>query len=296
MTNEQLRALISVIEHGSFRSAAKAIHKTQSTLSASVKTLEEELGLQLLNRSGYRPELTPQGKAFIVQATRVVHQFERLRVLGTQLAAGDDPSLAIVLSSICTLPPVLETLKKNILAFPQTNFSITTEHMSGVLEKLNEKSVELAIGPGGGIDHRHEYAQIGEVTMMTIATPDFLPMTDSPIKQVDMRAHVHILVADSGSKNPTPHVNVIPGGKCWMVHDYACKKALILARLGWGRLPYHMIQHELDTGRLNPIQIEGIHNQQKVPIFIIRALERPPGPVAQHLWEQFRAAADWKQA
>lgn len=289
MTHEQLRALIAVIEQGSFRSAAKAIHKTQSTVSASVKALEEELGVQLLNRDQYRPVLTPQGEVFIEMAERVTRQFNRLSALGKQLAAGDDPSLSIVMSGICALPPILDIIKQNIRSFPQTNFSITTEHMSGVLEKLNSHVADIAIGPGAGMDQRHEYAQIGEITVMSVAVPGFLPESESQTSQEEMRRHVHILVADSGHVNPSPHVNIIPGGKCWLVNDYACKKALILAGLGWGRLPAHMIQPELDAGMLHPIQIEGIRNKQRVPIFIIRDFKHTPGPVAHHLWEQFKS-------
>ena len=288
MTHEQLRALIAVIEHGSFRSAAKAIHKTQSTVSASVKALEEELGVQLLDRDAYRPVLTPQGKAFIEMAKRVARQFDRLSALGKQLAAGDDPALSIVMSGICALPPILEIIKQNIRSFPQTNFTLTTEHMSGVLEKLNSNAADIAIGPGAGMDQRHEYAQIGEIKVMGVAVPGFLPEDESPGSQEDMRRHVHILVADSGRLNPKPHVNIVPGGKCWFVNDYACKKALILAGMGWGRLPAHMIQPELDAGLLHPIQIEGIRDKQRVPIFIIRDFKHTPGPVAQHLWEQFK--------
>jgi DNA-binding transcriptional LysR family regulator len=294
MTHEQLKAFIAVVANGSFRSAAKAIHKTQSTVSDSIKKLEDELGIQLLDRGKYRPVLTDQGKAFFEQARRVVSQFDRLDAYGKYLAAGDDPSLTIVLSGICALPPILETLRDNIRAFPQTKFAITTEHMSGVLEKLNGQGANLAIGPSIGIDHRHEYAQIGTVTIMTVAAAGFAPSNAPPQSQASMRKHAHILVSDSGIKDPKAHVNVIPGGTCWYVNDYACKKALIMAGLGWGRLPIHMIKQELTSGLLQPIQIEGIHNQQKVPIFIIRSLEQTPGPVAEHLWEQFCAADGWE--
>lgn len=286
MTHDQLEALIAVVEHGSFRSAAKALHKTQSTVSAAVKNLERELGIQLLDRNHYRPSLTPQGNAFVVQAKQVSLQFDRLYTLGKQLAAGDDPSLAIVMSGICTLPLLLETLRHNIKAFPQTRFSVSTEHMSGVIEQLNKGEADIAIGPSMGIDHRHEYSQIGTVTMMSVSAQGYITQRNASITQEYIRNYVHILVPDSGREEPSAHVNVIPGERCWHVNDYASKKEFIRAGLGWGRLPESMIQDELKTGELHPIEIEGIPGQQKLPIFIIRRLGHSTGPVFQHLWDQ----------
>ncbi len=289
MTYDQLAAFIAVIEHGSFRSAAKAIHKTQSTISASVKNLEQELDIQLLDRTQYRPRLTPQGEVFFEQAKKTIRQFDRLNEFGRHLASGDDPSLAIVMSGICALPPILEIIKKNIAAYPKTAFSISTEHMSGVLEKLNNNQYDLAIGPGLGVDHRHEYAQIGTVTIMSVSAAGFITSKKTPVSQAEMRSYVHILVSDSGVEAPKSHVNIIPGGSSWVVNDYASKKQLILAGLGWGRLPFHMISRELEAGLLVPLKIQGIPGNQEVPIFIIRKLSRSPGPVSQHLWDQMCA-------
>lgn len=287
MTNEQLKSLLAVVENGSFRSAAKAIHKTQSTVSASVKSLEDELGIELLDRKDYRPNLTPAGKAFVEKAKRVVGDFDRLMHFGKQLADGDDPSLAIVISGMCALPPILGLLRKNIQAFPITNFTLTTEHMSGVLEALNQKRAEIAIGPDKDFDWRHQYAQIGSIQIMNVASPILVSSVKQPISQNAIRDKVHILVDDTGKEHPKRHLNTIPGEKVWKVNDYSNKKALILAGLGWGRLPLHMVEKELDTGQLQQIRIEGIENTQAAPIFISRLRERSPGRVAQSVWEQF---------
>jgi DNA-binding transcriptional LysR family regulator len=56
-----LRAFIEVVRCGGFTEAGKRIFATQSTVSKMVKQLEEELGVQLIDRSGPRARPTEPG-------------------------------------------------------------------------------------------------------------------------------------------------------------------------------------------------------------------------------------------
>ena len=141
MTNEQLRMFIAVAEQGSFRSAAEVVNKTQSTVSFAVKTLENELQLQLFSRDAYRSELTPQGEAFLPRAKQVVEQADNLKALGMQLAAGVEPEFTIAISGICPMQRVLTRIKTMIDVFPETDFNITVGHLSGIFEQLYQRSL-----------------------------------------------------------------------------------------------------------------------------------------------------------
>lgn len=286
MSPDQITAFITVVQTGSFRSASKLLNKTQSTISASVKKLEDEIGFKLLNRDQYRPTVTAQGKAFLKEAKKVAKSFANSQVLGTQLAAGNEPYLSVVLSAICVVPPVLRVIKDGITEYPHTEFSITTEHMSGVIEKLIRGEADIAIGPNIGFGDDHEYCQIGAVEISSVASPSLVLGKRSVVNQKEMRSHVHILVKDSGTESVVEHANRIPGGKCWYVNDYTIKKDLILSGLGWGRMPMHMINNDLEAHSLEEIEIDGIQNKQMVPIFKVRNINHPSGPVFQRLWDQ----------
>ncbi|MEM9490790.1 MAG: LysR family transcriptional regulator, partial [Myxococcota bacterium] len=88
MTHEQLRMFLAVAEQGSFRSAARAVAKTQPSVSAAVRALEHEFDLELFDRSGYRPTLTVQGQTFYRRARAVAREFASLEALARQLATG----------------------------------------------------------------------------------------------------------------------------------------------------------------------------------------------------------------
>ena len=104
MTNEKLRMFIAVADLGSFRSAAKELHKTQSTVSAAVKSLEDEFGILFFDRNNYRPTLTLEGKSFYRRAVLVLKQVTGLESLGHQMAAGVEAEFHIDIRVVCPHP------------------------------------------------------------------------------------------------------------------------------------------------------------------------------------------------
>lgn len=58
---DQLQAFVAAAEAGSFSGAARALRKAQSAVSTQVANLEADLGLELFNRAGRNPVLTPAG-------------------------------------------------------------------------------------------------------------------------------------------------------------------------------------------------------------------------------------------
>lgn len=295
MKSDQLQAFVSVVEQGSFRAAAAHLFKTQPTISAAVKALEEQFAISLLSRDAYRPTLTAEGKPFYKEAKRLLAQVAELESLGHQLAKGAAPTLSISLSAMCALPPGLNSIKQFCNKHPDLQLNISTEHLSGILEQLYLGKADVAIGPHTGLDDRFEFVDIGKITMITVATPDFIDTrlfkankinTQGVIKQKVLRQIPHILVADTGSQSPFHHINILSGGRRWYVKDYQVKKALLLAGMGWARIPLHMIEAELANGALIPLQVENFASCSNVPIYLIRLRQHPLSELASHFWEE----------
>ena len=99
MNLQHLEHLLAVAETGSFSRAAEQQHLTQSALSRSIQTLEEDLGARLIDRSGKRNELTPLGQAVAVRARRMVFEAAELRRSAELLKQGDLGAIRIGLGS-----------------------------------------------------------------------------------------------------------------------------------------------------------------------------------------------------
>lgn len=78
MTLQQLRYVITVVEHGSISEGAKKLYISQPSLSNAIKELEKELGIEIFNRSPRGITLSSEGRDFLGYARQVVEQAELL--------------------------------------------------------------------------------------------------------------------------------------------------------------------------------------------------------------------------
>ena len=78
MTLQQLRFLIAVAESGSINAAAQRLYTAQSNISNAVKSLEQELRLEIFTRSSRGVTLTNDGTELLGYARQVVEQADML--------------------------------------------------------------------------------------------------------------------------------------------------------------------------------------------------------------------------
>ncbi|HZC00833.1 MAG TPA: LysR family transcriptional regulator, partial [Gammaproteobacteria bacterium] len=74
-----LIAFTTVLETGGFTKAAHALNLTQSALSHQIKTLEEQLGVEVFARIGKRTVLTQAGEILLKHATVVLRELSDAR-------------------------------------------------------------------------------------------------------------------------------------------------------------------------------------------------------------------------
>ncbi|WP_040952623.1 LysR family transcriptional regulator [Gorillibacterium massiliense] len=78
MDVRQLHYFTEVARCGSFTKASETLHLSQSTLSKGIKSLEEELGVSLFDRSSRRIELTDAGETVLSEAESILQSFYHL--------------------------------------------------------------------------------------------------------------------------------------------------------------------------------------------------------------------------
>ena len=73
--------------------------------------------------------------------------------------------------------------------------------------------------------------------------------------------------------------------------DFEAKKSIIKAGLGWGGIPEHMMQDELASGALVPLNVDGFPPRH-TEIFAIRRRDQPMGKVMTAIWASVEAHAN----
>lgn len=139
MELRQFRHFIAVAEELSFRKAAKRLNMAQPPLTASIKRIEEELGVMLIERTNRITQLTPAGRSFLEEAARTVRQAERAISTARNAANGLSGILRVtyLASAMSTiLPPILRDFRK---AFPDVGLDLEElpnhQQVSALLEE-----------------------------------------------------------------------------------------------------------------------------------------------------------------
>ena len=93
ITLDQWSALVAVVEAGGYAQASARLHRTQSTVTYTIKKLEELLGIKAFELQGRKAVLTPAGQALYRRGKALVEEASRVERVGARsrprLGAGD---------------------------------------------------------------------------------------------------------------------------------------------------------------------------------------------------------------
>jgi DNA-binding transcriptional LysR family regulator len=144
MTDAQLRALVAVVDHGSFTAAARQLHTTQSAMSHAVAELEQALRVTLLHRGPQGVRLTEIGEKTVHHAREVLQlkaQIEREAEAARKVQAGTVRIASWGISaSRRLLPPILQAFSR---AYPAVSVEIIEGTDQEVETWLHEGSVDV---------------------------------------------------------------------------------------------------------------------------------------------------------
>ncbi|MGD8567930.1 MAG: hydrogen peroxide-inducible genes activator [Gammaproteobacteria bacterium] len=121
MTLTELRYIVAVARERHFGRAAESCFVSQPTLSAAVKKLEQELGVDIFERSKHDITMTPVGEQVVQQAQRVLEESEKLRQIsqvGKDQLAGSIRIGAIYTIGPYLFPHIIPELRKHASQMP----------------------------------------------------------------------------------------------------------------------------------------------------------------------------------
>jgi len=74
----------------------------------------------------------------------------------------------------------------------------------------------------------------------------------------------------------------------WRMADLGAKHALLRAGLGWGHMPLHMVEADLDSGALVKIRVQGLPRDLLMPMRVVFRKDALPGPAARAFIAQLK--------
>lgn len=136
MDERLLLYFTTLIDKGSFTTAAKTLHISQPSLSSAIKKLEDTIGLTLIERSTRKISLTKEGEILYKEAKKLLNHFSYVKKEMIRLKEHGPLELQIGL-----IESVKSWLPKVISSFSNKNPDIQIK----LVEVLGLKQVELAL-------------------------------------------------------------------------------------------------------------------------------------------------------
>jgi LysR family transcriptional regulator, hca operon transcriptional activator len=138
MELRHLRYFVAVADAGSLTVAAEQkLHTSQPSLSRQIRDLEQEIGVQLMNRGAHGIELTSAGKAFLEHARMALLQAEAAKEAALRAAQPAGPTFALGFLSgveIGLLPEVHRVLRDE---FPGIEIRLSSDYSPALAKVLD---------------------------------------------------------------------------------------------------------------------------------------------------------------
>ncbi|WP_313380105.1 LysR family transcriptional regulator [Achromobacter insolitus] len=290
-TLHDLQCFDAVVRAGGFQAAATSLHRSHPAVFAAVAKLERQLGLALLDRSGYRVALTAAGQSFHARAQSLLHELTALRAHAEQLAMGDETELRVVIGDFCPRPYVLGLLSRFFADCPATRLDLYFEAVSGPQERLHDGEADLILHRVDKKDARIEWVDLAKVSFVPVVAPGFLrEPVPRVLRPALLRDYTQCVMRDTARHTPPQDYFTVEGARQCTVADQLMKKEIILQGMGWGHLPRFLIEDELRDGSLLSIANRQLPGSVEELVMARRA-DRAQGPVSTRLWQYLRDAA-----
>jgi DNA-binding transcriptional LysR family regulator len=283
MTFDQILVFHRIIQSGSFKQAAAELHKTQPAISLAIKKLEEEMQVELFDRSGYRPALTSHGRAFFEKSQKVLSGMSELEGLSQSFRNFEEPEISLSIDGISPLPRLLQVIRHFSHRFPHTKLNLGFDILSEAERRVLSKEAQFGITHFLSDKHSLEVVTFTSVRMIPVISSELYNQrkirTQRDLHEIDQ-----IVIADkNGSRGAS--FGLLEDGKKWRITDSNFKREIIFAGLGWGHLAEHTIERELDEKKLVVLDFPDIHTRE-LPIHLIRHKKHQMGVVARQLWNE----------
>ena len=257
MKRVTLETFIALAQLGHFGKVAHQLNTTQSTVSARIAGMEQDLGAVLFNRASNAVTLTPKGRDLLHHANDIIAAMDRM-----SRAVGIDPYREGTLRL-----GVSETLASTILPafikvfsdrFPGAAVEIIVNNTTGQRDQLLDRSLDLALLMGPVSNAIVANIPLLELPMIWAVAKDH-PLTGvEQVKSDDLAAHPIL----SYATNSRPYIELtqslsqagVTAPRLFSSNALGASVAITQARLAVCTLPHIYAAPHLSNGSLVEIR------------------------------------------
>ncbi|MBV7314315.1 LysR family transcriptional regulator [Shewanella sp. NIFS-20-20] len=277
---DAFRVLTVLVEKGSFAAAAESLHKAQSAVSYQIKKLEQELGIQLLDRSQYRAQLTPEGKVILKEGQRLLRQWDNIRQLASRFGEGWEPKLELVIDGALPMEPVMTALKRMAEHQVPTKIQLNIEYLGGVQHRFLRDSADVMLVKELHTGPEYHATPLPQVTSVLVVAASHALAVKTQVTLSELQQFVELTIEDSSGITGYRDDMQFGGDKVFYLSDFMMKKNAILKGLGFGWMPDYLVEQQLASAELVEVDFIGGSRYPFIPQ-LVWSQQRPLGRAGQ---------------
>jgi DNA-binding transcriptional LysR family regulator len=249
-----IEVFVAVVEAGSVTGAAARLQAAKSSVSETLRALEERLGVRLLDRGPRQLRLTEAGEAFYARCRRLLAEEEaaRLEVQALQRAPVGTLRVAVPdgFGETWVVPALADFLPRNP--------ALAVELVEAASHaRLVEDSLDLAIRVMAAPAAGQVVRRLGRSQVIVVASPAYLARRGVPETPADLPAHACVAFSPLAWRDTwvlgEASVSVRPA---LLTDGSASLRAAALAGIGLVALPDWSVTDALADGRLRQVLAE----------------------------------------
>jgi DNA-binding transcriptional LysR family regulator len=255
LTLDQIQVFLAVVDEGSFTKAATRLNRARSAVTYGIQKLEAQIGLPLFDRIAYRPTLTEAGRTLLWRARRIADESDAFQQSARSLASGLEAELTIVMDSMFPVPPIVEALRTFTMTFPTVQPRVYVQPLGAAAELVLDGTCVVGLLPLIFSDMAaFKSFPLLTIDLVPVASPDHpLAAIEGTIETHVLQQHVQLVLTDRSALTAGRDYGVL-SARTWRLADLSAKQSMLLAGLGWGNMPFHMVEDDIERGRLKIIR------------------------------------------
>ena|ERR671924_128049 len=286
MDTRQLAAFCAVVERKSFSQAAERLGVTQPAVSMQIRSLEERVGLQLLDRSGRRVEPTEAGLRLYRGAQKLLALEEQLLV---DVAGEDDGELRGELAIGAATGPGATVVPVLLCQFQRENpgvrVELTISDTQHVIEAVARRELELGV-VGATPRHRSVAYEPFFKDEVVLVCPPGHRFAGKTVAADDLRDEQLVLMQEGAGVRQVIEDELRKAGKRLRDLDVKLElglqesvKSAVVAGYGVTFISRTAVESELAAGTLATARVRGLEPSRQISL--VRASGRQPTRVAE---------------
>lgn len=181
-----IEVFVRVVETGSITAAAQALQTAKSSVSETVKALEERMGVRLLDRTTRRLRPTEAGAAFYARCRRLIEEAENARAEAQASQGAPAGRIRIATPEAFPALYIVPSLPGFYRAYP----GIEIELVEGAsVSNMVEEGIDLAIRVVQSPEPNLVVRRIASMQVIVVAAPDYLAKAGMPRKPAELQQH-----------------------------------------------------------------------------------------------------------